>query len=207
MTQRIIAGRYQIFQEIGRGGCAVVYLAMDLRLKKIWAVKEIRKPAGEAGERLWQRQMAEIRLLKKMNHPAIPRIVDMEESRETLCIVMDYIEGHSLEWIREHRGAQSEMTVRKWGIQICDVLAYLHSRNPPVIYGDLKLSNLISGPDGKIRLVDFGAASEKNAGGCRAEYHMRSVFRQTSFQNGDKHRRHTGSFSHKEGRARNNQSE
>lgn len=142
--------KYCLLKTIGRGGCATVYLAVDEHLGQKWAVKKIEK--SQAGEiREWE-------ILKKLNHPAFPRIVDVLSQEDTLYLVMEYVEGENLE--KEYRGGMSfsEETLLKLGICLCGALEYLHSCSPPVIYRDLKPSNIIHCPDGNFRIVDFGAA-------------------------------------------------
>ena len=102
----VIDGKYEILKQIGQGGMSIVYLAMDNRLNKQWAVKEIRGKAGNEGRVVIQSLLAEANLLKKLDHPALPRIVDIIESRDTIYVVMDYIEGESLNKVLDRYGAQ-----------------------------------------------------------------------------------------------------
>ena len=96
----VIDGKYEILKEIGRGGMSVVYLAMDKRLNKQWAVKEIRKKGnGKNDEIVVNSLLAEANLMKRLDHPALPRIVDIIDNGITIYVVMDYIEGESLDKI------------------------------------------------------------------------------------------------------------
>lgn len=157
----VIDGKYEILREIGRGGMSIVYLAMDMRLNKQWAVKEIRKrDSGKNEEIVVNRLLAEAKLMKRLNHPALPRIVDIIDNGITIYVVMDYIEGESLDKILETHGMQSEETVILWAKQICEALAYLHEQNPPIIYRDMKPANVMLMPDGNIKIIDFGIARE-----------------------------------------------
>ncbi len=167
MTQigSVIDGKYEILTEIGRGGMSVVYLAMDKRLNKQWAVKEVRKRGvSKNDEVVVNSLMAEANLIKRLDHPAFPRIVDIIDNGQTIYIVMDYIEGESLDKILEEHGAQSEDNVIHWAMQICDALNYLHSQKPhPIIYRDMKPANLMLKPEGEygiIKIIDFGIARE-----------------------------------------------
>ena len=124
----VIDGKYEILKEIGRGGMSVVYLAMDKRLNKQWAVKEIRKKGnGKNDEIVVNSLLAEANMMKKLDHPALPRIVDIIDNGITIYVVMDYIEGESLDKILKEYGAQPEEMVIGWAMQLCDALSYLLS--------------------------------------------------------------------------------
>ena len=161
----LIDGKYEILKQIGKGGMSTVYLAMDQHLNKQWAVKEIRHKADDRESHIIiQSLVAEANLMKKLDHPALPRIVDIIDSRDTIYVIMDYIEGEPLSRILEREGPQPEEDVLEWAKQLCDVLSYLHTRKPPVIYRDLKPGNIMIRPDGNIRLIDFGIAREYKEG-------------------------------------------
>ena len=152
----VIDGKYRILSVIGRGGMSVVYLAMNEKANKFWAVKEI----GKADCAKADLNRKEIEMMKKLRHPSIPSIVDVIEDGEALLIVMDYVEGLSLDAVLQERGALPQEKVLEWAKQLCRAFVYLHSRKPPVIYRDLKPANVIERPDGTVMLIDFGAARE-----------------------------------------------
>lgn len=157
----VIDGKYQILKEIGRGGMSVVYLAMDTRLNKQWAVKEIRKKgSGKNDEIVVNSLLAEANMMKRLDHPALPRIVDIIDNGVTIYVVMDYIEGESLDKILNEYGAQPEEKVINWAMQIADALSYLHGQKPPIIYRDMKPANVMLKPEGNIKIIDFGIARE-----------------------------------------------
>ena len=157
----VIDGKYEVLREIGRGGMSVVYLAMDTRLNKQWAVKEIRKKGnGKNDEVVVNSLLAEANLVKRLDHPSLPRIVDIIDNGLTIYVVMDYIEGESLDKILNEYGAQSEEMVIGWAKQLCDALGYLHSQKPPIIYRDMKPANVMLKPEGNIKIIDFGIARE-----------------------------------------------
>lgn len=157
----VIDDKYEILKLIGRGGMSRVYLAMDKRLNKQWAVKEIEKRARDKNnEVVIQSAIAEANMIKKLDHPALPRIVDIIDNGNVICVVMDYIEGEPLSKILEREGAQPEDIVIEWAQQLCEVLDYLHTRTPPIIYRDMKPANIMLRPDGKVKLIDFGIARE-----------------------------------------------
>lgn len=157
----VIDGKYEVLREIGRGGMSVVYLAMDTHLNKQWAVKEIRKKgSGKNDEVVVNSLLAEANMMKRLDHPSLPRIVDIIDNGVTIYVVMDYIEGESLDKILNEYGAQSEEMVIGWAKQLCDALGYLHSQKPPIIYRDMKPANVMLKPEGNIKIIDFGIARE-----------------------------------------------
>lgn len=157
----VIDGKYEILRKIGQGGMSVVYLAMDTHLNKQWAVKEIRKKGnGKDDVVIVNSLLAEANMMKKLDHPSLPRIVDIIDNGETIFVVMDYIEGESLDKILLEYGAQPEELVIAWAKQLCDVLSYLHSQKPPIIYRDMKPANIMLKPEGNIKIIDFGIARE-----------------------------------------------
>ena len=157
----VIDGKYQILKEIGRGGMSVVYLAMDTHLNKQWAVKEIlKKGNGKNGEIIVNSLLAEANLMKRLDHPTFPRIVDIIDNGTTIYVIEDYIEGESMDKILLEYGAQPEEKVIDWAMQIADALSYLHSQKPPIIYRDMKPANVMLKPEGNIKIIDFGIARE-----------------------------------------------
>lgn len=156
----IIDGKYKILNVIGKGGMSVVYLAMNERANKQWAIKEVRKDGVQNFEVVKQNLIVETDLLKRLNHPHLPSIIDVIDGDGTFLIVMDYIEGNPLSKAIKNSGAQNQDDVIEWSKQLCDVLGYLHSRKPPIIYRDMKPSNVMLKPDGNVMLIDFGTARE-----------------------------------------------
>lgn len=158
---QVIDDKYEILKLIGQGGMSKVYLAMDKRLNKQWAIKEIEKRARDKNnEIVIQSAIAEANLIKKLDHPSIVRIVDIIDNGNVIYIIEDYIEGETLSSILENNGAQPQDLVIEWGMQICEALEYLHTRKPPIIYRDMKPANVMLKPDGNIKVIDFGIARE-----------------------------------------------
>lgn len=156
----VIDGKYKILNEIGHGGMSTVYLAINEKANKPWAVKEVRKSFHKDFDILKQSLIVEMDLLKKLRHSSLPSIVDVIDSDENFLIVMDYIEGNTLERLMEQEGAQPQEKVVGWALQLCDVLDYLHTRTTPIIYRDMKPSNIMLKSDGNVVLIDFGTARE-----------------------------------------------
>lgn len=156
----IIDGKYKILNEIGHGGMSTVYLAINEKANKPWAIKEVRKSCRKDFQVIRQSLLMEMELLKKLKHPRLPSIVDVIDEKENLLIVMDYIEGNTLEKILLEQGAQKQETVVEWAIQLCEVLEYLHTREPAIIYRDMKPANVMLKSDNSVVLIDFGTARE-----------------------------------------------
>ena len=158
----VLDGKYEILKEIGRGGMSIVYLARDNRLNKQWAVKEMKNDGSKSTETLLKGLEREANILKNVDHPVLPRIVDIINSRGTIYVVMDFIEGTNLGDVLKQEGAQSQEDVIDWGIQLASALDYLHSMNPPIIYRDMKPANVMLRPEGGVKLIDFGTATTFN---------------------------------------------
>ena len=154
----VIGGKYRILHQIGKGGMSNVYLALNEKANKQWAVKEVRKTGGRKGEIIRQTLVAETDILRHLRHPNLPSIVDIIQTEDTYLILMDYIEGVTLMQKLDEEGAQGQEDVVRWAIQVCDVLEYLHTRKPPIIYRDTKPANIMLKPDGDVVLIDFGTA-------------------------------------------------
>lgn len=160
LPKTVLNDKYEILKEVGRGGMSTVYLAMDTRLNKQWAVKEIQKNAFGNEEIMINSIRIEADILKKADHPVLPRIVDIIYAESAVFVVMDYIEGLSLDKVIALNGAEPAERVVGWAKSLCEALIYLHNMNPPVIYRDMKPSNIMIKPDGNLKLIDFGTAKE-----------------------------------------------
>ena len=156
----LVDGKYKILNKVGQGGMSVVYLAMNEKANKQWAVKEVRKDGIKDFEIVKQGLVAETDILKKLNHPHLPSIIDVIDTDDSFIIIMDYIQGNSLNKALDEYGAQPQEYVIDWAKQLCDVLGYLHSRTPAIIYRDMKPANVMLKPDGNVTLIDFGTARE-----------------------------------------------
>ena len=153
--------KYTIQSMIGQGGMSCVFLALHKRTNKFYAIKEIKnKPYDKNHSKIFNSLLAEANLVKSFYHPGIPRIVDIINTADSCLIVMDYVEGHTLNKLLLESGIQDESFVIDIAKQLADVLDHLHSRPDPIIYRDLKPANIMLQPDGKIKLVDFGTARQ-----------------------------------------------
>lgn len=161
----ILQERYQVVGVLGVGGMGSVYQARDLRfpnVTKLCAVKEMMNLATDPLVRQLtiQNFEREANILATLDHPAIPEIFDYFSEDNRSFLVMEFISGKSLEdLMEESESFLDETDVSRWAIQICGVLAYLHLHKPdPIIFRDLKPSNVMLDLHGNIRMVDFGIA-------------------------------------------------
>ena len=160
--QTLLGSRYQLESRIGQGGMGAVYRASDSRFNnRLVAVKEMSR-AGLTPTRIQEAEDAferESRLLADLVHPNLPRIYDYFTEGERSYLVMDFIEGETLEDYLEQKGGGPVGLEQAldWGMQLCDVLSHLHTHQPPIIFRDLKPSNvMISGSH--VYLIDLGIA-------------------------------------------------
>lgn len=145
--------RYKVLRKIGQGGMSSVYLCLDTHIKKEWVVKLIETKNGKVSF-----ANSEINLLKSLDYYMFPRIVDAFYEDNSIGIVTDYIEGESLDSYLKREGALPVNIALKYYEELLGALIYLHSLNPPILYLDMKPSNIMLRPDGTIRLIDFGIA-------------------------------------------------
>ena len=121
----VLDGKYEILKEIGRGGMSIVYLARDNRLNKQWAVKEMKNDGSKSRETLLKGLEREANILKDVDHPVLPRIVDIINSRGIIYVVMDFIEGTNIAEILKEEGAQPQEKVIEWGRQLASATCIL----------------------------------------------------------------------------------
>ena len=152
----VFEDKYRILKKLGQGGMSKVYLAENIKVGTLWAIKEISKHSDMKVDFL-----VEPNILKKLDHPALPRIFDIIEDENCIYVVVDYIDGVSLDKKLEDDGKFNEAIVIEWAKQLCKALEYLHSLIPnPIIYRDMKPSNIILTENGTLKLIDFGIARE-----------------------------------------------
>lgn len=166
--EKLNEGRYEVVGELGQGGQGTAYLAQAAKAEAEDAgvtivLKEYILPVHR-GEAVFQQCLKKLQneaeLLGKIDHPNIVGIKDSFVEDHRGYLVLEYVEGKTLKEIVEEEGPQPESTVVKIALQICDLMQYLHSMNPPVIHRDLTPDNLILQPSGNVKLVDFNVAHQ-----------------------------------------------
>lgn len=161
----ILENRYEIKRVSGRGGMSTVYAARDLRfsqVERICAIKEMFDLDPDSNVRAlrlvnFEREAA---LLATISHPAVPKIYDFFSANGLVYLVLEFIEGQDLErMLDKRRSPFPEIDLRRWSMEICSVLETIHAHQPdPIIFRDLKPSNIMLRTTGQIVLVDFGIA-------------------------------------------------
>ena len=148
-------GRYEIFAELGQGAMGIVYQALDPNIERIVALKVLR-PDLTSDTEFRQRFRREVRSVGMLNHPGIVTIFDAAEHGTDVFLVMEYLDGQTLEELIKTGSFLSLARVCDIAVQICDALEYAHQTQ--VIHRDIKPSNIILLPDGQVKLTDFGIA-------------------------------------------------
>ena len=146
----ILNNTYQIIKPIGSGGVGIIYLGYHLNLQKHVVIKKVKDHcSGLMNNRI------EVDILKSLHHTYLPQVYDFLEIDDGIFTVMDYISGHDLMYYLESGYQFPEEQIVLWMKQLCEVLAYLHSRKPPIIHCDIKPGNIMITDEGNICLIDF----------------------------------------------------
>jgi predicted Ser/Thr protein kinase len=159
----LFAQRYRILEEVGKGGFGVIYKAEDLdQHRRLIAIKQINLSSLSPQQMIEATDSfnREVEYLSKLKHDHIPRVHDYFTDPEHWYVLMDYIEGETLEdrLIKARGGRFPMQKVFDIGIALCDVLGYLHAQRPPIVFRDVKPANIMLTKTGRIYLIDFGIA-------------------------------------------------
>ena len=165
VSEEHFVGSYQVLRTLGRGGMGTTYLAWDRNrtvknAPMLLVLKEMNADMARIAKarELFER---EARILKSLEHPGIPKYFDFFVENSHKYIVMELIHGHNLEQLINQRGATDSDRTISWMIQICDIIEYLHSLDPPLVHRDIKPANLmLRNLDSRLMLLDFGAVKE-----------------------------------------------
>lgn len=143
----ILNSTYEIKEKIGSGGGGTIYRAYHKRLQKEVVLKKIHRSTS--------RNEDEKEILKNLKHSYLPQVYDFLDAEDGIFTIIDYIPGQSFEKLLKQKTAFSQKEVVKYGIQLCEVVEYLHKQNPPIIHGDIKPANIMLTPEDNICLIDF----------------------------------------------------
>lgn len=161
-SNQLLNRRYMIMRKLAQGGQSAVYLIVDTLSGGVQlALKEMSDSHMTPAERekAVNDFLREANMLRTLDHPALAKVYDTFVDGQRQFLVMEYVEGHNLEDELIQVGRPLEWRrVLGWGVELCDVLRYLHSLRPPIIYRDLKPANVMLTPQGPLKLIDFGIA-------------------------------------------------
>jgi serine/threonine protein kinase len=163
---RLQESRYEVYDQLGVGGQGTAYLAMDHQSMHEVVLKEFILPVyvdTNVRRQALERMQNEAAMLRKLDNNRIVRLWDFFVEDHRGYLVLEKIDGVSLQQIVESRGEQSESEVQSLALQMCDMLSYLHGLNPPVIHRDFTPDNLILNKEGMLKLVDFNVAQQTEA--------------------------------------------
>jgi serine/threonine protein kinase len=159
----LLAGRYRILAKVGEGGFGVVYKARDIKRRhRLVAIKQI-DLGGLSPRQIIEATDSynrEVSMLSRLSHRNLPRIYDHFTDPTHWYVVMQYIEGETLEdSLKRAKGGRLPLKqVRAIGVQLSNVLSYLHAQTPPIIFRDVKPANIMRTRWGRLYLIDFGIA-------------------------------------------------
>ena len=147
-------GSYEILAPIGKGGMGEVYRARDTKLKRDVAIKVLPTEFSRDPERM-ARSRREAEVLASLNHPNIAQIYGLEESGGTHCLVLEFVDGQTLQE-RVRRGPIPVEEALEFALQIADAFGAAHDRG--IVHRDLKPANVKITPAGQVKVLDFGLA-------------------------------------------------
>ena len=154
----IFSEKYELISELGHGAHSKVYLARHNKLNVLRAVKHIKKSEAD-----YTRYLREANLIKNLKHSSIPIIYDIEEDNDSIYIIEEYISGKSLTMFMENMRGMQYKQVCGYGIQICEILEYMHNFNKKgILHLDLKPDNIIIDTNNTIRIIDYDNSSYEN---------------------------------------------
>ncbi|NDD29702.1 MAG: serine/threonine protein kinase [Proteobacteria bacterium] len=163
----VLREQFRVLSTIGRGATSHVYLAKDQRYGHLCAIKAIVVETAAPNDPFATTDtiLSEARLLTSLSHSGLPKVYDFFFLNNLYYLVMEWVAGQTLLQVLIDKGAPcAEAEVLAWGIELCDILSYLHQRRPnPVVVGDIKPNNIMRTYEGKLKLIDFGIARYADA--------------------------------------------
>ena len=157
--QRLIANRYALLAELGRGAMGVVWRAQDQLLGRAVALKELHPPQGMAAEErtvLEERMLREARTAGRLNHPAVVTVYDVVRENGRTYLAMELVDASDLATVVERHGPRDSVWMAGVALQVLGALEAAHTAG--IVHRDVKPSNIMVRPDGAVKLTDFGIA-------------------------------------------------
>ncbi len=154
MEQEIIDNKYELIEEIGKGGQGTIFLANHIRLKRKVVLKRI--PGFTCHQEL---DRLEVDILKNLRHKNLPKVYDFVRQNDYVYSVIEYIPGKSLDQLADEGYRFKQKEVLRWMMDLCETLVYLHNQKPAVLHCDIKPQNIMLSDTGMIYLIDFNIAS------------------------------------------------
>lgn len=158
IINNVVGGRYYVLDHIGSGGNSDVYKVRDVYQGRFYAMKKYITSDPANRDNLLEGMEREMNALKHCSHPVLPKIFNLIKEEDSFFLIMEYVEGMNLKEYVLKNGTLKTKMLKDIMEQVCSGLYYLHSLEPPVIYRDLKPSNIIFKEDGTVKLIDFGIA-------------------------------------------------
>lgn len=160
---QVLNDTYEITERLGSGGGGVIYKAYHRRMQKHVAIKLIKDDIkGNLNIR------SEVDMLKNLKNDFLPQVLDFVEDGNDVYTVMEFIEGHNFKQLVYSGKKFDEKSVRKYAVQLCRAVKYLHNQNPPIIHSDIKPANIMLTPKDNICLIDFNISMMLNNGTATA---------------------------------------
>lgn len=180
LPQALFRNRYFIMSKVGEGGFGSVYKARDIQNgDRLVALKEVclQGLPSQAVFEATATFQREVSVLSHLDHPHLPRVYEHFQTDDHCYLVMDFISGETLEHYQGNKpnGRLLLSEVLDIGLQLCLVLDYLHSYQPPIIFRDLKPANIMRTPAGRLYLIDFGIARYFKPGQTRDTVALGSI--------------------------------
>ncbi len=163
--------QYNIIRKIGEGGMGTVYLAEDKLIQRLVAIKSLNKSVTNSSESMEGRFQQEALALAKLNHPNITHLYAFIPRHESYWMVMEFVEGNTLEYWLKQKGKISSLLACSIAVQILDGLEHAHKKG--IIHRDLKPANVMISAEGEVKIMDFGIARIRNS--QRLTQHGKSV--------------------------------
>ncbi len=158
IINKVIGRRYYVLGQLGKGGSSNVYKVKDIENEKVFALKKYITSDPANQKNTFENIQNELKVLKYVSHPVLPKIYDVIKEEDSFFLVMEHVDGIDLREYIKFNGPLKKMQIASIMEQVCSGLYYLYSLEKPIIYRDLKPSNIIMMADGRIKLIDFGIA-------------------------------------------------